>query len=96
MEPHHRLTDHGNAVWAVGFGPRGKYLASGSQNGQVILRDATTLELLAALRADIQRVRNFAFSSDGRYLAAACYLSPSVTWDLPALRDLLRTLDLDW
>jgi len=97
-DPDRLLTEHADAVWAVAFDGEGEYLASGSRQGVVVLRDADSLEMRTRLRGDFRVIRSLSFSRANRFLSVGAYglSTPSVTWDLQGLRDLLGTMDLDW
>jgi WD40 repeat protein len=75
--PDRFLTGHTGAVWSVGFSADGRYLASGSQQGFILLYDGTSFERVAALRSDIGEVRSLSFSDDNRFLAASAYAGGS-------------------
>ena len=70
---------HGTEVWAVGFSPDGKLLASGGGDGivkgsgdsTVKVWDAMQGRLLRTLTGHRSRVEGVAFHTNGRYLATA-------------------------
>jgi WD40 repeat protein len=97
-DPDRLLTEHVDAVWAVAFDGEGEYLASGSRQGVVVMRDADSLHVRTRIRGDFGVIRSLSFSQANRLLSVGVYgiSRPSVTWDLQGLRDLLRTMDLDW
>jgi len=95
-EPDRILDGHESAVWAVAFDPTGRYLASGSERGRVVLRDARSLHRLASLQGETRLIRSLSFDETGEHLAVGCYSSPSIAWDLTALNDLLRSMELGW
>jgi len=94
--PDRFLTGHRGAVWSVGFSADGRYLASGSEQGVILLWDGDTFAPVTALRSDTGQVRGLSFSHDGRFLAGAAYAAPMIVWDLERLRRSLRDLGLDW
>jgi WD40 repeat protein len=80
----------------VTFSPDGRTLASGANDGVVILWDGETGERVVTLRSGTGQVRTLSFSRDGELLAGAAYLKPTVVWDLARLRHSLREMNLDW
>ena len=67
----HTLHAHPNGVCAVRFSPRGNLLASGGNDGRVILWDAKSWKKSCELTyADSQEVNAVEFSADGSLLAA--------------------------
>ena len=63
-----QLGKHRTQVWAVTFSPDGQLLASGSTNGQVILWDVATGEIVHEFLTSSTRM--LAFSPDGETFAA--------------------------
>jgi WD40 repeat protein len=94
--PDRLLTGHTAGVWAVGFSADGCYLASGSEQGAIILWDGETFDRVVTLRGGTGQVRTVCFSRDGRLLAGAAYTSPTIVWDLIGLRRTLGGMSLDW
>ena len=90
------LEGHTAGVYAVGFSADGRYLASGSEQGVMILWDAQTFTPVTTLRSDAAQIRSISFSRDGRLLAGAAYGSATVVWDLSLLRRTLADMNLDW
>src|SRR4030095_5197803 len=72
------LTGHSNTVSSVAFGPRGKILAASSLDnamgssfeGAILFWDVTTGQRLDLVVTN-RETSSIAFSSDGRFLAAA-------------------------
>jgi WD40 repeat protein len=75
------FTDHPGAVWAVAVSPNGRWLASGSADGSVHLRDGNTLTLRPGPPRGDGPVYCLSFSPDSRCLAA-CRGSAVIVWDL--------------
>ena len=80
----------------MAFSADGRYFAYLKRRGQAELIDATTLESLATIELpDSGTAEDLAFSRDGQWLAlhdkTRCHL-----YHLPALREGLRGLRLDW
>jgi len=96
--PDHLLGGHTSGAWAVAFDADGRYLATGSQNGLIILRDAVSLKPIVELRGDFQVIRSLSFSARARHLAVGVFgpRRHAITWNLDGLRGLLRPLGLDW
>jgi WD40 repeat protein len=66
------------------FSPDGKILASGTEDGTIMLRDASTGSLVRILRDhhNLDPVTGLAFSPDGRIIASISFTSPAVSlWD---------------
>jgi WD40 repeat protein len=80
----------------VAFSADGRYLASGSDRGTVILWDGTTFARIVPLRGSTTQVLSLSFSRDGRFLAGGAYQGPTIVWDLPRLRRRLAEMHLDW
>jgi WD40 repeat protein len=97
-DPDELRTEHSDQVWAIAFDDEGKYLASGSRQGVVVLRDAESLEVLTRMTGDFRMIRSLSFSKASRFLSVGVYGldSYSVVWDLRGLRKLLRSMDIDW
>jgi WD40 repeat protein len=94
--PDHLLSGHAGAVWAVTFSRDGRYLASGSDDGVIVLWDGESFERVVTLRGPTDRIRSLSFSHDTDLLAGAALSSPTVVWDISKLRQSLREMQLDW
>jgi eukaryotic-like serine/threonine-protein kinase len=70
--PQFTLTGHAQRVYHVAFQPRGKLLATTSQDGTVRLWDADTGEELKELSRHKQPYYGLAWSPDGKHLATTC------------------------
>jgi WD40 repeat protein len=96
IPPTRFLKEHTARVYSVGFSADGLYLASGSEQGTMILWDAQTFAPITTLRSGTGQIRGIAFSRDGELLAGAAYVSPTIVWDLKLLRRTLADMNLDW
>ncbi|MFL5328731.1 MAG: WD40 repeat domain-containing serine/threonine protein kinase [Gemmataceae bacterium] len=94
-EPTWRLKGHNAEVWAATYSPDGRWLATGSGDG-VILMDADTHARLVRLRGPDGQIRSVSFSADCQLLAAACYVKPTIVWNMPRVRQTLAEMGLDW
>jgi WD40 repeat protein len=94
--PQHLLTGHTGEVWGVTFSGDGRYLASASDRGTIILWDGGSFARVVTLRGGTGLIRSLSFSHDGRFLAGAAYGGPTIIWDLPRLRRRLAEMNLDW
>jgi WD40 repeat protein/tRNA A-37 threonylcarbamoyl transferase component Bud32 len=65
---------------ALAFAPDGRTLATASDNGSVLLRQADTGELFFPLAGTGPRVHGMAFAADGSFLAAARHDGRLVLW----------------
>lgn len=66
----------------VRFNPSGDYIASGLNNGAIVIIDFDTLSALKVLREHIGAITSLAWSTDGRYLLSASEDWKCVLWDL--------------
>src|SRR5262249_8297412 len=71
MPVRRHLLDHGpGAVYALAYGPQGRWLASGGLDGAVRLWDPKTGGELWSRKEHQVRVRSLAYSPDGRLASA--------------------------
>ncbi len=94
-QPEARWEGHATALWTLAFDAEGRLLATGSEDGVILIRDAVTGARLLEL-ASAPRLRSLSFSAGDRYLAAGCWSASSTTWDLVALEAKLDELGVGW
>jgi WD40 repeat protein len=94
--PERSLAGHPGPVRAVRFSADGRYLASGSEGGMIILWDGATFSRIVRLKGGTAQIRGLDFSRDNHFLAGAAYQGPTIVWDLPLVRQSLREMGLDW
>jgi WD40 repeat protein len=83
---------HSAPVTCIAYSPDGKRLASGSEHGTVIVRDAVTGEEIFSLVAhrkegySIHPISSIAFSPDGNQLATASWDGTVKIWDVKEVK----------
>ena len=75
------LTEHSDQVRSVAASPDGRYLASGSRDRTVIIRDAKSGQKLKTLYGHSSGVISVCWSPDGKYLASGSYDYTLFIWD---------------
>ncbi|MEV6844046.1 WD40 repeat domain-containing protein [Actinoplanes sp. NPDC051411] len=88
---HGQLRGHAGLVPTVAFQPGGYLLASGGQDGEIILWDAARRQRTGQLPGHRLAVRSLQFSPDGTRLASASSDGTVMIWDV-ARRRAVRTL----
>jgi WD40 repeat protein len=87
------LRGHKAPTWSVAFAPDGHTLATGSQDGTVILWDLSTGSERLTLKGHTARVSGLAFSRDGRLLVSGSWDGTVRLWraatptEVPALSE---------
>ncbi len=85
-----QLVGHSSNVFTLAFSPEGARLASGSNDGTILLWDSTTGQQLRTLSGHSQDIYSVAFSPDGQLLVST---SPDQTirlWDAQSGREVRR------
>ena len=85
------LMGHSGRVFSVCCSPDGKYLASGSYDADVIIRDAKSGEELKTLIGHSYSVISVSWSPDGKYLASASVDNTIIIWNANS-GEILKTL----
>ncbi len=95
-EPRVAALLHGNEqiVWSTAFSPDGSLIASGSDDGKIVLWDARTHQQVGSLLAgDRKPISSIAFSPDGKLLASASDGPTILLWDVASRQQLSPALD---
>jgi WD40 repeat protein len=80
------------AVYAVRYSPDGKLLAAGVQEGDVLVYDTSSRELVRTLSGHTGLVWRLAFSPDGKVLTSSSHDMTVKVWDVETGEEL-ATLD---
>ena len=75
------LTGHSDYVYSVAISPDGKYLASGADDGTVIIWDAKSGQRLQTFKGHSYCVNSVCWSTDGKYLASGSNDGTVIIWD---------------
>jgi WD40 repeat protein len=84
---------HRGACGAVAFSPDGKTLASGGNEGSIILRDVKSLEPIMPPLFGDGAISALGFSPDGRTLASGAHDNTVRIWDVATGTQLLDLHD---
>ncbi|CAO5191372.1 hypothetical protein FAIPA1_70195 [Frankia sp. AiPs1] len=84
------ILDHDGSVVAIAFSPRARTVASGTENGAIILHDADTGQRHAALHTGGGAILSMAYSADGQLLAAGSHDGTITIWDDRSGAELAR------
>src|SRR6266446_9979428 len=76
------LFGHANPILAVAFSPDGQRLASGDQEGNVLIWEWDNTAPVAALHGDQQRILSLTFSPDGQTLVSGDTEGTVILWDM--------------
>jgi WD40 repeat protein len=85
-----KLTFHRKSVKALAVSPNGIWLASGSEDHTVILRNLQTGRHEFCFQGQSQEVTSVAFSFDNKIIASGCFDCKATAWNLDT-KYLLRT-----
>lgn len=90
---HSVLQEHRSAVWLVAFSPDSRILASGSNDGTIILWEVNTRQVLHTLRLPKSKksLYSLAFSPDSHILASGSKDGTVKLWDVNT-GEILQTL----
>lgn len=86
------IEDHTRLVASVAYSPDGRWMASGSWDGSVHIREVASGAIVLRLCGHTRTVREVAFHPDGRYLASGGWDNCVRIWDTHT-GDEIRTLD---
>lgn len=88
--PHHvaTLTPQTSHVSSVAFSPDGKLLVAGADEGDVIVWDTATRELIGRMETHTPLVVSVAFSPDGRILASGTHVGTVTLWDVTSWQEV--------
>ena len=75
---------HTEGSWAIQFHPNGRHLGSAGQDGQVIIWDLDTADVVQVLKhpQEQQSYRAISFSPNGRYIVAGAKSGSLPLWDV--------------
>ena len=79
---------HLSSVDAIAYSPDGKILATGSQDGQVKLWQASNGQFLTTLTGHTQRVTDLSYSPDGKTLASSSQDKTVKLWDTTTFKEI--------
>ena len=79
-EPVHMLSDETSVIGQLMWSPEGRRLASGSQDGKVILWDGRAGLILSTLEGQESAISSLAWSPDGDLLAAGSVDGTLIVW----------------
>ncbi|KAI0751888.1 WD40-repeat-containing domain protein [Daedaleopsis nitida] len=86
------LQEHTGGVTCVAFSPDGRYIASGSEDMSIILRDGNDGSVIATLANHEESVWTLAFSPDSKRLASGSSDGFALIWDVEQ-RSVVAVLD---
>jgi len=80
------LKGHAARVLSVAFGPDGKMLATGDENGSIKLWDLVNVKELVTLKGHTGGVSSLAFRADGKMLASGSADKTIKLWEVGKAR----------
>ena len=82
------LRGHEDPVLSATWSQDGKFIASGSDDGRIILWDALTRTKVGDMVGHERSIFSLAFSADGRYLASGSLDNTIIVWDVETLQQI--------
>ncbi|HKQ46483.1 MAG TPA: SRPBCC domain-containing protein [Phycisphaerae bacterium] len=82
-------SDQGEVVMSVAYSPDGRLMGQALANGEAILRDAESGDVLRTLKENDKALWHLAFSADGKKLATSSSDGAARVWDAESGRLLL-------
>src|SRR6266545_3263840 len=83
-----RLAGHTSEVLSVAYGPDGKTIASGDNDGTLLLWDTATGNIVQTFTGHYYTVNSVAFSPDGRMLLSGSYDQTVRLWDVATGKEI--------
>ena len=83
-----RLAGHTSEVLSVAYGPDGKTIASGDNDGTLLLWDTATGNIVQTFTGHDYTVNSVAFSPDGRMLLSGSYDQTVRLWDVATGKEI--------
>ena len=77
-----RLTQHSTCIFTVAFSPNGNNLASGGENGKIVLWDISTGQPIKSFNGLSGSILSIVFSPNGEYLAYGCTDNNIYMWSV--------------
>ncbi|MCA9904548.1 MAG: PD40 domain-containing protein, partial [Anaerolineae bacterium] len=81
---------HEHTIYTLALSPDGRRLASGAEDGLIVIWDTETAQETRRLIGHSDLVRSLNFSSDGQQLISASYDNTARIWDLSNWEELVR------
>ncbi len=81
-------------VMAYSLSPDGRYIASGSADSTIIIRDLTNGRETASWKASENEIASVCYSQDGKYLASGDWQSTVKIWEVPNGKEIMTLFGL--